>query len=983
MPTISQLPVAASVSATDKILLDQSGQTAATTAGALLQGTQPKLTLAPNALLGRVSQGVGGPEPVSVGSGLRLSAGVLVADTSTLATVASVAAAQSSVTYVGDVTGSGTSPVTLTLNSITTPGSYAKVTVNAKGLVTSGGTLAAADIIAGLGYTPVNPSTLVLTGADISNALVLATGSTTPRPLSMRFAERPDVLDYGADPSGVADSAPAFAAAMAAVPTGGSARIVVPRGTYRLASPVNQPAGRKISVEFFEGAMLTGNGYIGVERVDSEQGGFRLSQVSGGFAGFPISIGNPANLPMDYQILQNTPQNSASARVGWGRNYANYNRYSKYSGGIDFAEQSIFSWPRLLDNTSGWGHWEIVTSATFDEDTASRAQLSASSEHSEFDIVNNGPDHGWTYASGIGTPVQGMSMDPWGENGVYGGHILYAYGTVGGFDGGNGTVNQRWVAYPAVHSVGNPGTVPQNSSITLAIDLTAKAVAFLSAQGGVSSVSISAGGGAYTSPPNVVFAGGGGSGAAGTPVLLGGAVVGVTVTSAGSGYAAAPSISFTGGGVPSPNAVTVPLNPDGFRGDVASVAAAIRAANIPMISAAVARWGGTLSRLVVFGTAPGDLGTLTLGGPALVPLGISAQSYTTPRDDTAIAFGQATGVAPGDQFVLNGNLITVGGTGSNSDIAAAITTLNEAGLQADVIAGGRLVLTAFMPQQPAGLVLAQPAGSTTLTKLAITSGTILPPTPPKNFASAMGEVGAPACRTTDAISISATDLAGNVYGPLTVQLSGGAGTGSVADVVASIRTALQIAGLLSSTYATLTVAPQIINCYSHNSGTTAGLVIRNTAGGTVTLANVAGTALDTLGLVAGTYQPGGYSPGSQTIYHAAPDAIAPQGRGVFLGGSSAPDPIVWPHTPMEVRGNFAHGFRTDRASFGDGNALLLGGNQAIGWGIAGPTLTVAAGSLACSAPAILPGLMLTALPSSPSGLPPGSVWNNGGVLSIV
>lgn len=407
----------------------------------------------------------------------------------------------------------------------------------------------------------------------------------------------------------------------------------------------------------------------------------------------------------------------------------------------------------------------------------------------------------------------------------------------------------------------------------------------------------------------------------------------------------------------------------------------MQAARIPLVSAAVARWGGAVSSLVLFGTAPGDVGTLTLGGTALATLGINPQAYTTPRDDTAVAYGGGRAAA-GDQMTINGRSFAIGGSGTLADVVAAVTTLNLPGVRADITASGRLVLTAWLVQQPAGLVLAQPNGSTTLQKLGLNAGAFLPATPPKAFATALGEIGVPACRMTDAITIAATDLAGNAYGPVLATLNGGRGTGSVADVAASIQAAVQAAGWASTAAATLTTAPAVVTAFARGGGAQ-GLVVRNTAGGTLTLGNGAGTPLDTLGLAAGTYQPGGYSAGSQTVFLAAPDAVAPQGRGLFIGGSTAPDPTVWPHAPAEFRGSFSHGIRTDRASFGDGNALLLGAGQSIGWGIGGATMSATANAITTSVPAVLPGLSLIALPTSPAGLPHGSVWNNGGVLSIV
>lgn len=63
-----------------------------------------------------------------------------------------------------------------------------------------------------------------------NEASVQATGSTTARTLSNRFAERVNVLDFGADPTGTNDSTAAIAAAVAALPNGGV--VYFPAGTY-------------------------------------------------------------------------------------------------------------------------------------------------------------------------------------------------------------------------------------------------------------------------------------------------------------------------------------------------------------------------------------------------------------------------------------------------------------------------------------------------------------------------------------------------------------------------------------------------------------------------------------------------------------------------------------------------------------------------------------------------------------------------------
>lgn len=930
MPTVQQLPPAATVNATDELMLDQSGTSVSATVSQLLAAAVPTVTL------------------------------------------------------TGDVTGSGDGTLATTIAPVGTPGTFTKVTVNAKGQVTAGAAVAEADIVTALGFTPysaANPAGYVtgagfaqvatagtyasligtptlgtiagqnasavaitggsISGVDLSGSPVTAAGSNTPRTLAARAHDWINLLDYGADPSGVADSAPAFLAAMTAVPAGTFGTVFVPTGSYRLGSYVNEPYGRKVSVVFADGANITSGG-LGVERIESTLGAFSLRQDGGGWFGFAPTPGSQPNLAFHTDIVQNTSSNSGAMRVTWARTYGNYNYYGKYVSGIDIAEQNIFSWPFIYDNSSGWGHWEVINGPQYDEDSGARAHISASAEHSEFDVSNNGPEAGWTFRSGQGLGVQGMSIDPWGQNGNYGGNILYAYGSVGSFDGQTGGLNDRWPSYPAVFSIGNPGTVTQNSTIIITFDLTAKGTASLSAGSTVSGIAITNGGGAYTSAPTVVFSGGGGSGATAIPVMLAGSVVGATITSPGSGYTSPPTVSFTGGGVAAPSPVTVTLNTDGAHGDLTSIAAAINATNVPSLRAAVHSWGGVVNRLVVFGVATGDLGTLTLGGTALGTLGMNPGSTSTPRDTMVVVFGGTGGVAVGDKLSINGTVVIVGGRGALTDVVAAVNSAGIPGVTADTNANGMLVLTAWLPESPGGLVLAQVAGYTTLNKLNLNAGTFWPPTPPKGFATSYGELSTPICRTTDQLAISATDLYGGTYGPVTVTLNGGGGTGWPIDVVASIQAAISGAGWYSSGSGNvLSAPPNVLIASARGSGGNQGVVIRNSAGGTLTLANVTGTPLQTLGLTPGTYKPGGYSAGSQSVFMAAEDSIAPQGRGLFVGGaSSATDRTVWPNTPAEARGSFLHGIRTDKATFDDNNALILGATQAISFGTGSGSLAL-------------------------------------------
>jgi hypothetical protein len=80
MPTITQLPVATIVDPADEVLVSQSGTTRSVSVGSLLATTQPAVMAPTGALLGRVSLGAGGPEPITVGTGLALSESALQAN---------------------------------------------------------------------------------------------------------------------------------------------------------------------------------------------------------------------------------------------------------------------------------------------------------------------------------------------------------------------------------------------------------------------------------------------------------------------------------------------------------------------------------------------------------------------------------------------------------------------------------------------------------------------------------------------------------------------------------------------------------------------------------------------------------------------------------------------------------------------------------------------------------------------------------------
>ena len=94
MPTIPQLPPTPLVNPADEIPLSQAGVTRTATVGTLLASTQPAILAPTGTLLGRVSLGPGGPEPIAIGTGLALAAASLAANGDDHATFVSQGALQ-------------------------------------------------------------------------------------------------------------------------------------------------------------------------------------------------------------------------------------------------------------------------------------------------------------------------------------------------------------------------------------------------------------------------------------------------------------------------------------------------------------------------------------------------------------------------------------------------------------------------------------------------------------------------------------------------------------------------------------------------------------------------------------------------------------------------------------------------------------------------------------------------------------------------
>ena len=80
-----------------------------------------------------------------------------------------------------------------------------------------------------------DPTPLRTSTTEIAIDATRATGGTVTRSLGARFADEINVLEYGADPTGVANSAPAFQAAINAA---AGRKVVAPLGTYLFNSGI-------------------------------------------------------------------------------------------------------------------------------------------------------------------------------------------------------------------------------------------------------------------------------------------------------------------------------------------------------------------------------------------------------------------------------------------------------------------------------------------------------------------------------------------------------------------------------------------------------------------------------------------------------------------------------------------------------------------------------------------------------------------------
>lgn len=177
MPTIGQLPQAASVSDTDELPVFQNGQTVAATRAQILAGMQSNLAVPPGTLLGGVGPGTGAPTPIAIGSNLQLSGSTLSASAAPFE-ISSLRA--------------GTSPAADDFVALGQGGSNVSVSY--------------ATFLAGLKN---------VSGVDGSVLEVTAEGTTSARTLAAIAGDAVSIEDFGAVGDGTTDDGAALRAALA------------------------------------------------------------------------------------------------------------------------------------------------------------------------------------------------------------------------------------------------------------------------------------------------------------------------------------------------------------------------------------------------------------------------------------------------------------------------------------------------------------------------------------------------------------------------------------------------------------------------------------------------------------------------------------------------------------------------------------------------------------------------------------------------
>lgn len=284
-----------------------------------------------------------------------------------------------------------------------------------------------------------------VTAVPVQSAPVVAAGASTPRTLAQRFADTVNVLDFGADPTGAADSQPACAAAIASVPAGTAVRLLWPHGTYRLNTGCVSN-GRFVTADLVAGASVGSNyGGLGSGALYVT----RSERMVGRQLFVDMQADNATGALGEARAIGNNSGAAAPGNGAFQQLYSSYATLGSYT--TDIAEYRHAQWAKGSGGQL-WGSWLTATSPIL-----SAADVTGGTSFGlwgmELNVTNNGPDAGgWSefdpastvHGVGVPSPWSGglvVTPDIWTPTGGLGGHGSVAY-TVSN----SGTANSRTAA---------------------------------------------------------------------------------------------------------------------------------------------------------------------------------------------------------------------------------------------------------------------------------------------------------------------------------------------------------------------------------------------------------------------------------------------------------------------------------------------------------------------------------------------------------
>ncbi len=467
----------------------------------------------------------------------------------------------------------------------------------------------------------------------------------------------------------------------------------------------------------------------------------------------------------------------------------------------------------FCDGSSGGSFWACQAAGTAIDFGAAVGTPTTSTYGSiNYEVIPIGGVTTGTYSlsSNVGaeSSVQAYNGDanhqPYLLDGTHGMIITNPTGATATGNPGTPSKQEMWITYSSTTSSSiplNPYRIKQCSTdCTLSdgsgfdgqkITVTKKIVECGGATGQVTAVTLTSGGTAYTSAPNVVFTGGGGTGATATAAISE-SVTSIGVTNSGTGYTSAPACALSGGGFTTAATCSANLGGAGPITAVALTGGGTGYTSVPTVSFGGGGSGATaLAALgVVSYTFTG--GSKYTSAPSCMvsapPAGTTATCTTTISTSGGNKKVTAVNVVlqgTGYTGVPTVTIAAPGGSGTQATATAVLgvvsVALNTGGLgytspTVSFLGGG------FTTQATATAT----ATGTTVTSVSFTSGSGYTSAPTVSFSGGGGSgAAATAGISGSVVSVTLTNGGTGYTSNPTVTFTSGGGSGAAATATAS------------------------------------------------------------------------------------------------------------------------------------------------------------------------------------------------------